>query len=198
MSELLETITYRKYPIEIYYDDMSESPNNWGDDEQFLVFDHRDFSVRREGFNPADIYEQNEHIKGYFVFRCYAYIHSGVALAVQNHSFPDSRWDVSFKGFWIIKRQKGTWTEEQALKAAKSLCKIWNQYLSGEVYGYKGPENSCWGFYDKEDMIAQAKDEIDHMISRKCKKHYETLKAYIRYRVPLQCRCTLISTLQMI
>lgn len=39
MSELLETITYRKYPIEIYYDDMSTSPNDWGDDEQFLVFD---------------------------------------------------------------------------------------------------------------------------------------------------------------
>lgn len=39
MSELLETITYRKYPIEIYYDDMSASPNDWGDDEQFLVFD---------------------------------------------------------------------------------------------------------------------------------------------------------------
>lgn len=198
MSELLETIHYKGYPIKIYLDDHAESPDEWGNDERFLVFDHRDICVKREGFNPTDIFDDNEKVEGYHVFRCYAYIHGGIALAVESHSFPDSRWDVSFKGFWLIKRMKGTWRREHALEAARRLCKTWNKYLAGEVYGYRGPEESCWGFYDKEQMILEAKDEIDYMIREKNKKHFHKLKAYIKHHVPLQSRRSLSLTLQTI
>ena len=186
-----EIIKYKGYEIEIHQDDDPESPNNWGDDERFVVFDHRQFYVERKGFDPQIIFEDNEKCKGYHVFRCYAYIHSGVALSVGSHSFPDGQWDVSFKGFWLIKRMRGTWTRSQAYKAAKGFCETWNKYLSGDVWGYKSEAGSCWNFYGdegKEQMIAEAKSEIDWMIEKKIKQHVEKIKAYIRNKVPLEKR----------
>lgn len=164
----LETIEYRGYEIEIHTDDYADSPDVWDDEERFLVFDHRNFYVERKGFNPTDIFKDRERVKGYHVFRCYAYIHSGVVLSVGNNdSWPDQRWDVSFKGFWLIKREKGTWKEEDARKAAELLCDEWNQYLSGDVYGYTSEAGSCWGFYGDDgmtQMIEEAKGEIDSYI----------------------------------
>jgi len=166
------------YLIKIFPDESAESPNEWGDEERFLVFDHRDFYVQRDGFDPKDIFEDGEKVKGYHVFRCYAYIHSGVALSVGSHSFPDARWDVSFKGFWLIKREKGTWTRAQALKAATDLCDTWNQYLSGDVYGYEiskvlsvdedgNPDeleelDSVWGYYGESECLKEAESIVEY------------------------------------
>lgn len=168
--ETVEEKKIGKYLIKIYPDDGNESPNDWWDDEKFLIFDHRDLYVERDGFNPDDIFENGETVKGYHVFRCYAYIHGGVALDVDSHTFPDARWDVSFKGFWLIKRVKGTWTRKHALTAALDLCKTWNQYLSGDVYCYKiYNENdeeidSCWGYYGVESCMEAAEDIVNYLI----------------------------------
>jgi len=149
--------------IEISYDDMAMSPDDWGCEDQFVIFDHRDFCVQRDGIDGQEIFEAGEKLKGYHIFRCYAYIHSGVALSVGSHNFPDARWDVSFKGFWVIKRQKGTWTREQAKKAAEGLCDSWNQYLSGDVYYYNITDvetdeviDSCGGFYGLDECMEEA------------------------------------------
>lgn len=44
------------YRIEIQQDKHVESPDSWGNEKLFLVFDHRQFNVEREGFEPDDIY----------------------------------------------------------------------------------------------------------------------------------------------
>jgi len=166
------------YLIKIIPDNQAECPNDWGDDSRFLVFDHRQFYAERKGYSPTEIFENGEKEKGFFVFRCFAYIHGGVALSVGDHSFPDARWDVSFKGFWLIKREKGTWTRAHALKAAQGLCETWNQYLSGDVYGYKiskvlsededgNPEDleeldSCWGYYGEDECLKEAEGIVEH------------------------------------
>lgn len=179
----METVEEKRignYLIKIYPDDNADSPNDWGDESRFVVFEHRQFYVERRGFDPRNIYAHGGKQKGYFVFRCYAYIHSGVALAVESHSFPDARWDVSSTGWWLIKREKGTWTRDAALKAAEDLCETWNQYLSGDVYGFKifkvedGCDtedddsmeelDSCWGYYGQEECMAEAEAIVNHEI----------------------------------
>lgn len=166
------------YLIEIFPDESDDSPNDWGDEERFLVFDHRQFYVERKGFDPREIFMNGGKVKGFFVFNCYAYIHSGVALSVGDHSFPDARWDVSSTGYWLVKREKGTWTRDAAFKAAQSLCDTWNQYLSGDVYGFKvskittcdkGHEHeeeieSCWGFYGQEECMKEAESIVEFEI----------------------------------
>lgn len=173
---------YKNHKIVIYQDENYDSPDEWGDDDLFLIFDHRDFCIKRKGFDPAEIFENGEKMKGYHVFRCYAYIHSGIALSVGGHSFPDARWDVSFKGFWLVKRVKGwSWRREVARKIAEGFCETWNQYLSGDVYGFRlfsldenGKKleeiDSCWGFYGDEgieQIIEECKSTIDYQLEKK-------------------------------
>jgi hypothetical protein len=166
-----------KYKIEVMQDENAQSPDDWGNDDAFIVFDHRQFYIARKGFEPQDIFDNrfNKDYKtynGYWIFPLYAYIHSGVVLSVGSHNFPDARWDVSFKGFVLIQRTKGMYTSEKAMKIAKSIVEEWNLYLSGEVYGYKITDtetneeaDSCWGFYgEEENCMTEAEDIVNTVI----------------------------------
>lgn len=197
MRDKIETIEYRGKEINTYYDTDAQSPDDWGNDECFIVYDHRDFTVERKGYNPDDIFENLQNKKrlydGYHVFPLYAYIHSGVSLSLGRNSYPFTcNWDTSFKGFVLVKRQKGwSWTPNKAEKIAQSVVDEWNDYLSGSVYGYNTDSGSCWGFYGDEgykDMIEEAKAEIDYDILKGRKNHYEQLKTWIRNKVPFLYR----------
>jgi len=203
---LHETIDYKAHVINIHYDEHAESPDSWGNDDVFLVYDHRQFFVERNGFNPDDIFETMQAGKktydGYWFFPVYAYIHSGVSLSLGRTGYPfNCPWDTSFKGFALVKREKGwSYTEEKARKIALSIVEEWNDYLSGQVYGFVAETqdgehiDSCWGFYGDEGMdeaISQAKGAIDWHIADQKKSHFEQLKTWIKNRVPLQYRSPL-------
>ncbi len=55
--------------------------------------------------------------------------------------------------------------KNKALKIAQGEVETYDQYLRGEVYGYKidGDGDSCWGFYGQEECISEAKSIIDSM-----------------------------------
>ena len=198
-TEAIEIINYRGHDIEVFLDEDAPSPDEWGDDDAFIVYDHRDFCVKRDGFDPRDIYEsmQNKYKQrklydGYWVFTLYAYIHSGVALSLGRNTYPfTDGWDVSTTGFVLVRRDKGTWSENKAYKVAQSIVDEWNMFLSGDVYGYNSNAGSCWGFYGnegKKQMIAEAKSEIDSHIHKLRHKHFNQLKIWIKNRVPLEYR----------
>ena len=187
--EAVETKRIGKYLIKVVQDEQADSPDEWKNDDAFVVYDHRQFSVSRKGFEPRDIFD---HIQaggklydGYHVFVLYAYIHSGVVLSVGDHNFPDARWDVSSTGFVLVKRTKGwSWKRAKALEIAKSITEEWNQYLCGDVYGYKifdmtGIDkddddlesdemvDSCWGFYgDHENCMTEAVSVVESLIEQ--------------------------------
>ena len=114
-------------------------------------------------------------------------------MSLGRNTYPFTcQWDTSFAGFVLVKRTKGwSWTEDKASVIAESEVEMWNQYLSGDVYGYNSEHGSCWGFYGKEgmkDMIEDAKAEIDYAIKEELKQHLIQLKAWIKAKVPLQYR----------
>lgn len=198
MSEIIETIQYKGHKIKVFIDEDTESPDNWGNDEIFLVYDHNQFYVKREGFNPTDIFESMQTGKktydGYWFFPVYAYIHSGVSLSLGRNKYPfTDRWDVSFKGFILVKCMKGSWwNQDKAYESAEGLIDEWNQYLGGEVYGYTSEVGGCCGFYGDEgmtQMIEEAKNEIDFYINKQIEEHLKQLKVWIKNRVPYQYRC---------
>lgn len=201
MSDLIETINYRGYNIEVCYDTNPIAPDEWDNTDNFLLYEHRDFTVKVKGFEGQDIFDAMQAKKplfeGYFYFPVYAYIHSGVSLSLgRNFIAPGEHlnWDVSFKGFVMVKRQKGVWTREQAYKLAQGTIQTWNQYLSGDVYGYNSEAGGCWGFYGAEgrkEMIKEAKNEIDYAISKKISEHLKQVKTWILNRVPLLKRSPL-------
>lgn len=202
-----EEINYRGIDIEIISDDHPQSPDEWGNDDCFLIYDHRDFLVKVKGFDPDEVFEAMQAKKkmfdGYYYFPVYAYIHSGVALSLGKSGYPFTcPWDTSFKGFALVKRTKGwSWRRDKAYKIAQSIVTEWNDYLSGNVWGYNIEEtgDSCWGYYGDYDQeggcLSEAKSCVDHYIEKKRKSHWEQLKTWIKNKVPLMYREPLEETL---
>ena len=55
-----QTIEYRGYKIEVKHASDPESPNDWGCYECFLVYQHRNFNIERDGFYPQNIHSYLE------------------------------------------------------------------------------------------------------------------------------------------
>lgn len=110
------------------------------------------------------------------------YEHSGMFLWLGSKwSHCDAQWDCSSIGFAYI--EKSTAKEEDMLNPGeeyhndwkewayammKAEMNVYNQYLSGEVYGYEVVDEygdeiglSCWGYFDRDCMMDCAKSEID-------------------------------------
>lgn len=195
--ETIQTIDYKGYEIRILTD--PECDSDWiNDGDAFVVYDHRDFYIKRKGFNPDNIFEHIYETKRFFyenhyVFPLFAYIHSGVSLSLSRGT---DRRDTSYKGFVLVKREKGwTYTREKAFKIAQSTVKTWNEYLGGEVYSFLTDFDGCSGYFGDEgikDAIEEAKSSIDYHIKQEMLKHFKTLKTWIKNRVPYQYRNQLI------
>lgn len=210
----MDIVNYRGYPIKIVPDENSESPNAWGDENLFLVGFHRDFYVNRDGFSQGlcesiqrgGKYEDDsineeakEAMKKYHIFLLEAYIHSGVSLSLHNGTKKD-KWDSSVLGMVFVAKEEWK-TRTKAEEAAKGLLEEWNDYLSGNIYGFhvedkQGDEiDSCYGFYgydyEKSGLLDTARDSIDSHIQRENKKHEEKLKIQIFHHVPLEKRVSI-------
>ena len=154
---MMEDIYYKGYKIRIREDEDADSPDDWGDDSLFLVYDHRQFSVKREGFNVESIYRwmyakevvefgddvdgnYQEEVDGYselnnyFIFKVEAYIHSGVSLSLFTGT-KQCIWDSSVSGYILASKSEFD-NLETATNAAERLIETWNQYLSGDVWGF--------------------------------------------------------------
>ena len=192
------------YSYSIERDEYPTSPDEFNDyDSCFLVYDHRDFTVKVKGYEPLNIYEYiaegNPPIyDGYFVFPVYAYIHSGVALSLGKNSYPfNDSFDTSMRGFALVKKDSEyTPTSEAAQKVAQALVTEWNDYLSGNVWVYQVARNgeivdSCAGFYGdegKEDATNQAKEIIKHHQKEELKSHINKLKSWLKNKVNFNYR----------
>lgn len=126
--------------LDISIDESPLSPDEDGDESIFLVFDHRQFDVQRQNFNPNDIfehlksredndYEYKELYSDYFIFPVSAYIHSGVVLNLGK----STGWDYSCNGFVLVAKEEIN-DESAAREYAENLIKKWNIYLQGNVY----------------------------------------------------------------
>ncbi len=203
----VETVNYRGFEIRIFQDEDAISPGDMDNDTAFLVHYHRNCWIDNKAMPEAllqDWYEAGgpEQMTGadgkqYWIFAVAAYIHSGTVLSLAK-SFPGDSggWDTSHVGAVCINIEEIPHRGPAGL-IAEGLVAEWNQYLGGEVYGYKVEgieEASCWGFYgnwedeDESCLLQEAKEAIDWHIKEKQAKHCKRLKAWIRAGVPLQYR----------
>lgn len=185
------------YRLEVSQDEHAESPadNGLHDEDIFLVYEHRQFSVREPGCktesenrSPAELRED-----GFFVFMVDAYIHSGVSLSLAG----DRRrcmWDTSTTGWvavsperlrdinpnWRAEKYPGMSDEQLARVLAKDLVDEWNNYLGGNVWMFtvwrdevcslghthSTSVKSCGGFYGNEGR-ADAEAQRTHRTRRR-------------------------------
>jgi len=121
-----------EYTLNIIQDEFSESPDRWENNDIFLVYDHRQFNVKRENFDPHSIFthleakrqiekseitlngkstveeyseDLNPEYDKYWIFGVDAYIHSGINLSLSNtKDYPDRKWDVSTTGYILVRK----------------------------------------------------------------------------------------------
>ena len=200
MRNLAESKQYRGHTINVFYDENATAPNEWENDDLFIVYDHRDFEVKVKGFEPREIYEhitqtKRNFYKGYHVFTVNAYIHSGVALSLGREYPFNCQWDVSTTGYVLVKRQKEwSYTKEKARKLAGMLLEEWNTYLNGGVLAYTVEKeglviDSCGGFYDSiENVMKEGVNVVNEEVNRALKSHVEKVKVWIKNKVPFMNR----------
>jgi hypothetical protein len=160
-------------------DEDPQTPADMGDDSlMFLVNYHRDFWVINDKILNKDqlaswyLGEKIEQAKTYWIFTLGMYSHSGVCLQLEGCD--TNRWDSSMVGAVLVSKEEWS-TRDKAEKAAECLVQEWNNYLSGNVWGYvtdvfdaKTKERieaeceSCWGYnYDyREALEAMKKGEM--------------------------------------
>ena len=198
--EAVKTFKHKGLEIEIFQDKDAQSPKEW-DNESFLVGYHRDFYVensritKETAIDIADN-ENTDEVKAikkeYHIFGLEAYIHGGVSLALSYEgNFCDRRWDVSQLGLVLVSK-KETRLKAKAKKMADGLIAEWNDYLSGNVYGYMvDGGGGCWGFYGDiktSGILENAKDEAEMLAKEMIGKHLKRLKGQILNRVSLEKR----------
>lgn len=183
--------------VTIEQDQDPTEPADHADQNTFLVYGHRSFTVDGpEGQKALEVHgAKTEWEKTHHVWPVFAYIHSGVYLKLGTDAgLPDRQWDVSMCGYCLV--TKDTNEIPEPWKYAEGMIADWNQYLSGDVWGcditlhelknddggepiedrdyYRFHKNiasdSCWGFYGYEYACEEAKDTAEAIVKGLSKK----------------------------
>ena len=154
-------------PIDLLYELAGIDREEYQEQQYEEVGEYNDMS-------RADLFKVIEE-KGTIIKSLFLYDHSGITISTGRFSCP---WDSGQVGWIYItkdKIEKEGWTPEQADKYLDGEVEVYDNYLTGEVYGFRiedadGEEvESCWGYYGddgKEYMIQECKQTIDRLVKK--------------------------------
>lgn len=177
------------YRVEIHIDESPESPRDW--DNLGIIYSNSrtyDFDghgikelIEDVGGNRYDNVIPWEKIaKKYYYLKVWAYDHSGITVRTgESNPWGNgyTSWDSYLFGVIVCDKKKAM-KEYGYKRPCKPLQKRVEQVLDGEIknldtfcrgeiYGYRtyNKDNeeidSCWGFYDEEDAISEAKSTAE-------------------------------------
>lgn len=113
----------------------------------------------------------------YLSFPVYAYIHGGTALSTSPFGcrFDSGMCGVMYAEKTELEKEFGELTPEtleRLEKGFKAELREFQAYLNGEVYGWivrdeaGEPVESCWGYYDYDFAVDDAKEAIERLSSK--------------------------------
>ena len=148
--------TIRGVRVTISYDEYASSPDEWDEDDGFVVGCHRQFSVNigRRGEVERMLETKDSE---FTVFLLSAHIHSGIHLILGAIT---RDWDTGQVG-WVVVRNS-EYPREKREPVARSMVDDWNTYLSGDVWTVDvenmatGAVESCSDIYTIETAYAVA------------------------------------------
>lgn len=154
-------------PIDLLYELAGVDREEYQEQQYEEVGEYNDMS-------RADLFKIIKE-KGTIIKPLYLYDHSGITISTGRFFCP---WDSGQVGYIYMTKdtmEKEGWNKEQATKYLESEVTVYDNYLTGEVYGFRiedadGEEiESCWGYYGddgKEDMIQECKQTIDRLVKK--------------------------------
>jgi hypothetical protein len=137
----------------------------------------------------------------------YMYDHGGISIGTSRTWPYNCPWDSGQVGY-IYATKTDVLTEfghkrlssklrQKVTDILLSEVDTYNRYVTGQVYGYVVEDkegefvDSCFGFYDLEHVMDEAKAVVNWEIKERTRKHVEQVKAWIRNKVPLDHRYAL-------
>jgi len=170
-----ETIELKNVTVNIKSDNDPESPREWNNLGAMVCW-HRRYNLGDKNYftNPEDFQEwvkDNPSI----ILPLYLYDHSGITMSTTSFS---CQWDSGQVGYIYvtyedIKKEYG-WKYitiariKKITEYLKNEVSIYDDYLTGNVYGYVTTCNncnneidSCWGFYGSDFKENGLLDSID-------------------------------------
>jgi hypothetical protein len=122
------------------HDENSEAPNEWDNNNLFLVNFHDSFWVEKKDIIPKHVlikWYQGFKIdleKRFHIFKLSCLVHGGVWLSLgESFSCDPGGWDTSHVGAVLVSRESVK-LKAKARKFAEGLVDTWNQYLTNDVY----------------------------------------------------------------
>jgi hypothetical protein len=174
--------TIGNYIIKIYQDESPYSPRE-DDNLGTMICFHRRYSLGdKHNFSVEEAQDMTKE-KDIISLPLYLYDHSGITINTTGFS---CRWDSGCVGFiYVTKEQVRKEYDvkkitkdiiEKVKKVLEAEVKVYDQYLTGDVYGYQvfevskcelGHEHeeevsSCWGYYGEEECINDAKRIVEY------------------------------------
>lgn len=154
--------------VKVYRDESPENPREAFDNLGTILY--KDGSRYLLGDETA-YQEEMETLSNnpdYISLPVYVYIHSGIAMNTNGFSCP---WDSGQSGIIYVSKEEvrkvygvkaiTKSVREKVENVLRSEIKEFSAYLNGDVYGYvveNGDEKeSCWGFYEIEDCLEEAR-----------------------------------------
>ena len=172
MSEIVETRynSENKQTLKIMYDDDAQNPRTEFDTLcTILSSDDRFADVHIKNREELEQWKSDNPIV--LEFPLYAYEHSSISLSISDEYPFNDKWDAGQIGIIVVTRKSmkeimnySNLTKkrsENLKKLVESEIEIFNDYLNGNVYGFKIVKtvtcdleceheeslDSCWGFY---------------------------------------------------
>lgn len=151
----IKTTQYKRFNIEYWSDDYSDSPRDWDNIGKMACFHNRYDLGDKHHFNDAEdlidfIQDNSADIVSLPIF---AYEHGNITISTRPFS---CRWDSGQIGFiYAYKKdmiENGHKSEEDMLEVLRQEVKTYDDYIVGNVYGYTITDDegemldSCGGF----------------------------------------------------
>ena len=190
-SEDVKRFEHAGLTVRIVQDPEPMNPRSEYDHAAHMICFHRRYDLGdKHSMSVGEAKEFVERIKGKgaAVLSLYLYDHSGITMSTAPFSCP---WDSGQVGFIYMERKDilNNWgvkrvtkkLREQAIELMEGEVKEYDDYLTGNVYGYIVEDedgnhlDSCWGFFgDTKYVIEEAKAsaECEAREIEKAKKMY--------------------------
>ena len=166
--------------LQVIQDNNPDSPREWDNIGTMICFHGRYNLGDKHNYKHQDYSGWAEMEKAItknespaIILPLYLYDHGGITISTSPFG---CQWDSGQIGFIFVSKEKlrkeygvKRVTKKEIEKAEKCLIgevKTYDDYLTGNVYGYKvidsegNEEDSCWGYYGEDSIKEEFKNEL--------------------------------------
>lgn len=182
MYDMIKKIEHKGYTIKVKYDDdNTNNPRDW-DNLGSLVCFHKRYDLGDKHTLTQDDLQELVTSENVIALPVFMYDHSNISLSTSPFSCQFDSGQIGYIYVTkekLIKEQLADKTKEEIETYLKNEIEIYNKYLNSEVYSIEIVKNntctfcnveheehieSCYGFFDLDDCINEAKSLIDSLL----------------------------------